>query len=45
MEKIKLMPENVLKFSAVDDNEQHPDILSERHKMTGIDRHSYWFPL
>lgn len=42
MEKTELMPENVLKFSTINDNDQHPDILPDRDKVTGIDSH--WFP-
>jgi len=30
------MPENVLKFSTIDGNDQHPDIPPDRHKMAGI---------
>lgn len=31
------MPENVLKFSSIDDNDQHPNMLPDRKKMAEID--------
>lgn len=36
MEKTRLMPENVLKFSTID-NDLHPNMLPDRLKMAGID--------
>lgn len=37
MEKTKPMPEIILKFSTVGNNDQHPNTLPDRHKMAGID--------
>lgn len=37
MEKTKLMAEDVQKVSNINNNDKHPDILPDRHKMAGID--------
>lgn len=37
MEKTRLMPENVLKFSTIDNNDRHPNMLPDRLKTAGID--------